>query len=45
MTGVRAMRVDAIPVLVCWIAMRENDTPKKGPKIEPIKMLFMATLS
>ena len=34
-TGGRAMIVDAIPILACLTAKRENETPKNGPKKAP----------
>jgi len=37
-TGTRDMMVDAIPVSVNFTASRENDTPRKGPKKEPVTM-------
>ncbi len=36
--GTIAMMVDAIPAEVYFIAIRENDTPRKGPKKDPVVM-------
>ena len=44
-TGTRAMMVEAIPVLVCWIATRLRETPRKGPKKAPMSITFIAALS
>lgn len=41
-TGTIAIIVDAIPVSVFATASNENDTPKKGPKKEPVVMPIMA---
>ena len=35
-TGTMAMMVDAMPVLVYLIARSEKETPRKGPKNEPV---------
>ena len=35
-TGTVAISVDAIPTEVCWKASRLSETPKKGPKKEPM---------
>lgn len=45
MIGVVAIIVEAIAVLVCCTAMRESDTPRKGPKIAPPNIAFRALLS
>ncbi len=43
-TGTMDIMVAAMPVLVYWIAINERETPRKGPKKEPMLSWVMAAL-
>src|SRR5574344_1368523 len=43
--GVSAIKVEAMPLAVYCTAIKEKETPKKGPKIVPIKTERLALLS
>ncbi len=42
--GTIAIIVDAIPVEVYFIATRENETPRNGPKNDPVEMAIIPFL-
>ncbi len=42
--GTMAIMVDAMPVEVCCTAKRESETPRNGPKNEPMRMLLIPVL-
>ena len=43
-TGTNAIMVDAIPVFVYCTASKEKETPRKGPKKEPILIAVIPDL-
>jgi hypothetical protein len=42
--GTIAMMVEAIPADVCCTAKRENETPRKGPKKDPVVIAAITLL-